>query len=238
MSLQRRVFERKLSWLVFDTFISWTSVQTPTDQAGVDNPPFNEDWMSSEDEADLDEAGLDVDMENEELTDARCGLFPLMSVCDYLLSCSRFEEVVEEPSKNLKRTRESDVVADKEKSKAEKKNKKLKGENGQAVALASGTTEEAETTKKVEKDGKDEKKGEQKEKKEKKGKKDKAGEEGKAKRVEKELPGGLKYVDAAVGSGPAAKKGNTVSMRYIGKLQNGKVFDKNTKGKPVSRFLF
>jgi hypothetical protein len=38
--------------------------------------------MSSEDEADLDEVGLDVDMENEELTDARCGLFPLMSVCD------------------------------------------------------------------------------------------------------------------------------------------------------------
>ena len=195
--------------------------------------------MSSEDEANLDEVGSDVDMEHEELTDARWGLFPLTGVYGYPLSCSRFEEVVEEPSKNLKRTRELDVVADKEKPKAEKKNKKLKGENGQAVALASGATEVAETTKKVEKDGKDEKKGEQKEKekKEKKGKKDKSGEEGKAKRVEKELPGGLKYVDATVGSGPTAKKGNTVSMRYIGKLQNGKVFDKNTKGKPVSRFL-
>jgi FKBP-type peptidyl-prolyl cis-trans isomerase len=29
-----------------------------------------------------------------------------------------------------------------------------------------------------------------------------------------------------------AKKGNKVSMRYIGKLTNGKVFDKNTKGDP------
>ena len=149
------------------------------------------------------------------------------------LSC-RLEEVVEEPSKKLKRTRELDIVADKEKSKVEK-NKKLKGENGQAVAVASGTTQGAEAAKKEEKDDEDEKKVEQKEKKEKKGKKDKSGE---VKSVEKELPGGLKFREATVGSGPAAKKGNTVSMRYIGKLQNGKVFDQNTKGKPVSRLLF
>ncbi|KAF8726519.1 hypothetical protein AX14_007764 [Amanita brunnescens Koide BX004] len=181
------------------------------DQAGVDNPPL--DWMNSEDEEDLDELGSDVDMGSEELTDAR------------------LEEVVEEPSKKLKRTRELDIVADKEKSKVEKKNKKLKGENGQAVAVASGTTQGAEAAKKEEKDDEDEKKVEQKEKKEKKGKKDKSGE---VKSVEKELPGGLKFREATVGSGPAAKKGNTVSMRYIGKLQNGKVFDQNTKGKPFT----
>jgi FK506-binding nuclear protein len=29
------------------------------------------------------------------------------------------------------------------------------------------------------------------------------------------------------------KKGNKVLMRYIGKLPDGKVFDKNVKGKPV-----
>lgn len=51
--------------------------------------------------------------------------------------------------------------------------------------------------------------------------------------VEKELPGGIKIIDFKVGTGPAAKKGNTVGMRYIGKLQNGKVFDSNKKGKPV-----
>ncbi|KAJ7594403.1 hypothetical protein C8J56DRAFT_1044148 [Mycena floridula] len=53
----------------------------------------------------------------------------------------------------------------------------------------------------------------------------------KAAGVEKELAGGLKIVDATVGTGPQAKKGNTVSMRYIGKLLNGKIFDQNTKGK-------
>ncbi|KAK7472761.1 peptidylprolyl isomerase fpr3 [Stygiomarasmius scandens] len=65
---------------------------------------------------------------------------------------------------------------------------------------------------------------------EKKGKKDKG--DKKEKGGEKQLPGGLKVKDAKVGTGPMAKKGQTISMRYIGKLQNGKVFDQNTKGKP------
>lgn len=138
----------------------------------------------------------------------------------------------------------------------EKKNKKQKGQNGQAIGVTSGAKEGTETTKKGEeggkdgkkieekekqkgvKDNKDEKKVEEKEKKEKKGKKDKSGEEAKPKHVDKELPGGLKYWDSTVGSGPAAKKGNKVSMRYIGKLQNGQIFDKNTQGKPVSWLLF
>jgi len=53
----------------------------------------------------------------------------------------------------------------------------------------------------------------------------------------KEMASGLKVKDVKIGAGPQAKKGNTVSMRYIGKLQNGKVFDKNTKGKPFSFHL-
>ena len=36
------------------------------------------------------------------------------------------------------------------------------------------------------------------------------------------------------GTGPTAKAGNRVSMRYVGKLQNGSIFDANTKGKPFS----
>ena len=36
------------------------------------------------------------------------------------------------------------------------------------------------------------------------------------------------------GSGPAARKGSRVEMRYIGKLANGKVFDSNKSGKPFS----
>ena len=62
---------------------------------------------------------------------------------------------------------------------------------------------------------------------------------------------GVKVDDKKLGSGPAAKKGDRVSMRYIGKLTDGKVFDckfhglqestshlnliiANKKGKPFS----
>lgn len=45
---------------------------------------------------------------------------------------------------------------------------------------------------------------------------------------------GVTVDDKKLGSGPAAKRGDRVGMRYIGKLQNGKVFDSNKKGKPFS----
>lgn len=63
----------------------------------------------------------------------------------------------------------------------------------------------------------------------KKSKKDKKPEEKKA--DAKPATGGVRTVqgvkvdDRSVGKGPAAKKGNTVGMRYIGKLEDGKVFD-------------
>ncbi|GME40908.1 Fk506-binding protein 4 [Neofusicoccum parvum] len=45
--------------------------------------------------------------------------------------------------------------------------------------------------------------------------------------------GGVVIDDKKLGTGPAAKKGDRIGMRYIGKLQNGKVFDSaNKKGKP------
>ncbi|KAL4979784.1 hypothetical protein BDW66DRAFT_168251 [Aspergillus desertorum] len=40
--------------------------------------------------------------------------------------------------------------------------------------------------------------------------------------------------DKKLGKGAAAAAGNTVAMRYIGKLENGKVFDSNKKGKPFT----
>lgn len=40
-----------------------------------------------------------------------------------------------------------------------------------------------------------------------------------------------------VGSGPVAKAGKRLGMRYIGKLTNGKQFDANTGGKPFSFLL-
>ncbi|KAK1780591.1 hypothetical protein QBC45DRAFT_105178 [Copromyces sp. CBS 386.78] len=45
---------------------------------------------------------------------------------------------------------------------------------------------------------------------------------------------GVTIDDRKIGSGRAAKNGDRVGMRYIGKLQNGKVFDSNKKGAPFS----
>lgn len=45
---------------------------------------------------------------------------------------------------------------------------------------------------------------------------------------------GVTLDDKKLGTGPAAKKGSKVGMRYIGKLKDGKVFDSCKKGKPFS----
>ncbi|KAF9925964.1 peptidylprolyl isomerase fpr4 [Linnemannia zychae] len=50
----------------------------------------------------------------------------------------------------------------------------------------------------------------------------------------KTLPNGLIIEDTRVGEGARAKSGKKVGMRYIGRLENGKVFDKNTSGKPFT----
>ncbi|WVR00378.1 hypothetical protein IAU59_007521 [Kwoniella sp. CBS 9459] len=51
------------------------------------------------------------------------------------------------------------------------------------------------------------------------------------------LPSGLVIEDIKMGEGPGAKAGRRLSMRYIGKLTNGKQFDANTSGKPFSFVL-
>ncbi|KAL9126462.1 MAG: hypothetical protein Q9217_004483 [Psora testacea] len=43
---------------------------------------------------------------------------------------------------------------------------------------------------------------------------------------------GVKIDDKKLGKGPAAKKGDKLGMRYIGKLSDGKIFDANKKGPP------
>ncbi len=115
---------------------------------------------------------------------------------------------------------------------SKKKAKKLKAENGAAVS--------------ADVDADAQKKGEKKDKKTKKGVESKEGdskkEEGKGGDVKqkqgdkgavRELPNGLKIQDFVDGNGPQAKSGVRVSMRYVGKLSDGKIFDSNTKGKPV-----
>ena len=107
----------------------------------------------------------------------------------------------------------------------------MKAEDGKPVAV--------ETDKKKEAGEKEEAKEEGGKKEKKKDKKDKK----KAANTEAKIPlpdeqttaGGVIIKDHKTGTGPMAKKGNTVQMRYIGKLTDGKEFDKNTKGKPVCR---
>ncbi|KAG2181104.1 hypothetical protein INT43_008686 [Umbelopsis isabellina] len=48
------------------------------------------------------------------------------------------------------------------------------------------------------------------------------------------LANGLLIEDVKVGTGPKAKAGQRIGMRYIGKLKSGKVFDKNVSGKPFN----
>ncbi|KAI4260588.1 MAG: hypothetical protein L6R42_003988 [Xanthoria sp. 1 TBL-2021] len=50
----------------------------------------------------------------------------------------------------------------------------------------------------------------------------------------KTLQGGVKIDDKKLGKGPACKKGNKIGMRYIGKLQDGKIFDANKSGSPFT----
>src|SRR5690606_4133520 len=54
------------------------------------------------------------------------------------------------------------------------------------------------------------------------------------KNTKKVLPCGLIIEDIKIGEGARAKSGKTIGMRYIGRLENGKVFDKNIGGKPFT----
>jgi len=128
----------------------------------------------------------------------------------------------------MKRPRESDVAADGKAENVEKK-KKLKAEDGKAVPVE--VTSVGEKTEK-------EKKKKKKEKKEKKEQTEKTDDGSNQKILTKTVTGGVVVEDHKIGQGAMAKKGDTVRMRYIGKLSNGKEFDKNVSGKPVSSCLF
>ncbi|KAL0956477.1 hypothetical protein HGRIS_002623 [Hohenbuehelia grisea] len=183
------------------------------DQRSADEPPYDDDSEFgsdiSEDAYRLEDVSSDVEIDADGVES----------------DASRFEEVDESASaakkdNTKKRARDSDAmdVTDAPGSKADKKNKKLKAENGAAVSANAESVDE----KKSKKDKKKDKKT------------DGAASEtsSPAKAETKVLKGGLKVKDVKQGSGPEAKSGNTVEMRYVGKLQNGKVFDSNTKGKP------
>lgn len=48
-------------------------------------------------------------------------------------------------------------------------------------------------------------------------------------------PSGLAYCERKMGTGPAAEKGQLIKAHYVGKLENGKVFDSSyNRGKPLT----
>ncbi|OCB86843.1 FKBP-like protein [Sanghuangporus baumii] len=193
----------------------------PADEDDSDGDLNDTDYDSEVDTAELDEMEHDIEQDDSH----------------------RFEEIKTddekeaqraEESSSKKRPRESDagesgIGGEQKLSKKQLKklNKKLKAENGEAVPGGGSKEEESK---------KDVTKGEKKEKdakKEKKDEKKKSTENGaqKKKGELKETPGGLKMKDVKVGNGKAAKKGDLVSIRYIGKFMDGKVFDSNVKPK-------
>ncbi|OBZ68036.1 hypothetical protein A0H81_11836 [Grifola frondosa] len=196
--------------------------QTPPDQV-----PYNGDSEPDSDEEDFDlrDVSSDVEMNPEELD---------ISSDEE----GRFEEIHEEAPKtdSKKRPRQSietEEPAEKlSKSQQKKLNKKLKAEDGKAVATGvQEKPEEKSVTKAEAKKEKKSKKDDGKKVEEGKKAEEKVDGEKKAKGETKELAGGVKIMEHTIGTGPQAKKGDTVWMRYIGKLQNGKVFDKKFRFK-------
>ena len=108
----------------------------------------------------------------------------------------------------------------------------MKAEDGKPVAVETDKKEQGGEKEVAKEEG-----GKKEKKKDKKEKKKAANTEGEKSTPSKQTTaGGVIIEDAKIGTGPMAKKGNTVQMRYIGKLTNGKEFDKNVKGKPVCRY--
>ncbi|KLO20364.1 FKBP-like protein [Schizopora paradoxa] len=182
-------------------------------QADDEDPSDTDDSDDDEEGYPLQDVSSDVEVDPEELD------MLVDDDDDEADNSHRFEEVKEEDSKSKKRAREEDAADDAEEegqkklSKKEKKAlKKQKAEDGKAVPTAEVNGDEKPSK-------------EKKEKKEKKA--DKSDDL-------KEMDNGLQYKDVKVGSGKVAKKGDLVSMRYIGKFPDGKTFDKNIKGKPFT----
>ncbi|RDA89621.1 hypothetical protein CP533_3743 [Ophiocordyceps camponoti-saundersi (nom. inval.)] len=100
---------------------------------------------------------------------------------------------------------------------SKKQQKKLKNNKGEAVAADDGKKDKkVQFAKNLEQGPANDK--------DKKGGKDSA----------KSVVQGVRIDDRVVGKGRTAKSGDTVGVRYIGKLANGSQFDANKKGKPFT----
>ncbi|GMM30287.1 peptidylprolyl isomerase [Martiniozyma asiatica (nom. inval.)] len=191
----------------------------------VDHPNDESDdeiYSSSEDE---DEYDLTPD-EDEIISDMEYDLEELDNIEDVE---GKIEELVEEDKKRKAEPEVQDKNSKKaKKEKSVKFNRELEqGPTGPAKEEKKETKKEAKKAEPKKEEKKEAKKAEPK-------KEVKKAEPKKVepKKIVKTLAGGVVIEDKSVGSGPVAKKGQKVGVRYIGKLKNGKVFDKNTSGKP------
>ena len=144
---------------------------------------------------------------------------------------NKIEELVEEEAQDSKKRN-----AEESEAPTSKKSKKAKKEDKKSVQftkdLEQGPTGSTLVEDKAEKKGKKEKAKKEEPKKEESKKEQPKKEEASKKFPTKTLLGGVITEDRKTGKGQTAKSGNKVGIRYIGKLKNGKVFDKNTSGKP------
>lgn len=154
----------------------------------------------------------------------------------------KIQELVDEDDE--KSTKKRSIEEEPKQSKKSKKETKKEKEDKKVQFTKeleqgpTGSTLVEKSAEPTEKKSKKEKAKEAKAKKdankaEKEATKESAKEEGSEKKfTTKTLLGGVITEDRKVGKGSQAKGGNKVGIRYIGKLKNGKVFDKNTSGKP------
>ncbi|GAA5930890.1 hypothetical protein JCM3775_000744 [Rhodotorula graminis] len=188
-------------------------------QEDFDQPP-------SDDE---EEYGSDFDEGDDYDSDELEGLIAGSSDEDMQEETSRIQEIQEKPSKKRAAVEDAPVEADEStvsaasaaglsKNQKKKLAKKQKTEDSEVVVPAAAAPKKEVPAAAAKKEEKPAAKKEEK----------------KAGLKTQVIAGGLEVTDSKVGTGAAAKSGNKVGMRYIGKLENGKVFDSNTKGAPLT----
>lgn len=190
----------------------------------VDHPDDEDSDEEDYDDEEYDSDELDLTPDEDELIDEQQD-YDLDELEDESDVENKIEELVEEDEKKngKKRALEDEEPKPKETKKSKQKAKKEVqfAENLEQGPTGSEAKKEAkkETPKKEAAKKKDTKK-------------DTKAPEAPVKFPTKTLLGGVVTEDRKAGKGQTAKSGNKVGIRYIGKLKNGKVFDKNTGGKP------
>ncbi|KAK3986687.1 hypothetical protein QBC44DRAFT_134038 [Cladorrhinum sp. PSN332] len=203
----------------------------------------DEDDYSDDDEYDL-HPGIDdmADEDSDDMSDELDAIDGTERIKEIDTDEEEAPKLVESKKKNnKKRAAEEEaegldeLIAKDEKKLSKKQQKKLKNNQGEAVAAEEAKPKDSPASK-----------GDKKVQFAKNLEQGPTGpaKDALAKAVDKKTPAkpavGVKVVsgvtidDRKIGTGRTVKNGDRVGMRYIGKLQNGKVFDSNKKGAPFS----